>query len=475
MVKSYIIQKKSKKQKKPALNGKVQILFPLNANTVNLKGKYYVQHHLLNMYNSAPCKNHEYLLYMGDSKKEVRDAIEKDYPMVDAKKIDFKADGAPTVPIKTMASVIEEKELQKVVAAVQETQAVQAGSSEDVAKEDKGSNDKNSVSLEKTIQSVKSVIDDVDNGNTILAYYEGEELCLAGAYQYDGVATQGGYTVKYANTNSVLKSKDFYAVSKKTNVVKRASNVKEDEIQDYIFVNGWSRANVLCSLRHNTSEERVYMVKEIQSNRVFTLDRKLMKAMIIEKPLLSSKYDIMVFSSKQAADKHLAQKKLIPEYLENVNFSPEATYIYTDGSADVGENAKECDCCGWAFVVYKNGKEVFCKSNAHPLRGNDKRATHLAEFLAVINAMNYAINNPTPELVILYDNVSVFNLALAESSSDIELFQKYTEYVREKWSVLEEMDTKITMYHVKSHSGIVGNEKADRLAREAVMSAMEYF
>lgn len=475
MVKSYIILNKSKHQAKPALNGKVQIIFPINANTVILKGKYYVQHQFLNLYNSLPCKKNEYIIYMGDSEREVRNAITKDYPTVDAEKINFNADGAPTVPIKTMASVEEEKELQKVVSAVQEAQAVQARASEDVVKEDGANTGKNSVSLGKTIQSVKNVIDDVDNGNTILAYYEGEELCLAGAYQYDGVATQGGYSVKYANANSVLNSKDFYAVSKKTNVVKRASNVKEDEIQDYIFVNGWRRANVLCSLRHNTSEERVYMVKEIQSNRVFTLDRKLMKAMILEKPLLSSKYDIMVFSSKQAADRHLAQKKLIPEYLENVNFSPEATYIYTDGSSAVGENAKKCDCCGWAFVVYKNGKEIFCKSNAHPLRENNKRAVHLAEFLAVINAMDYALNNPTSELVILYDNVSVFNLALAESSSDIELFQKYTAYVREKWTALEEMGTKIAMYHVKSHSGIEGNEKADRLAREAALSTMEYF
>ena len=149
---------------------------------------------------------------------------------------------------------------------------------------------------------------------------------------------------------------------------------------------------------------------------------------------------------------------------------PGRKYIYTDGSASPNR-----DTCGWAFVVYDGNNEVFAEKGSQPVRENARRATFLAEFLAVLNAMDYIISQQMSDVTICYDNVQVFNLAIAESSRDIALFHKYTGYMMGKWQEIEALGLSVKMAHVKAHSGIPGNEKADSLAKWAAHQSAKYF
>ena len=165
------------------------------------------------------------------------------------------------------------------------------------------------------------------------------------------------------------------------------------------------------------------------------------------------------------------QEELVPQITEfDGKTEPGQIYIYTDGSAKAHK-----DVCGWAFVGYDGNTEIFADKGSQPVRENIRRAVLLSEFLAVLNAMDFVIRERLTNVTICYDNVQVFNLAVAQSSRDILLFHKYTGYMLEKWRVIEELGLSVKMAHVKAHSGIVGNERADELAKAAALQSVRYF
>lgn len=127
--------------------------------------------------------------------------------------------------------------------------------------------------------------------------------------------------------------------------------------------------------------------------------------------------------------------------------------IWTDGSYRDGRYS-------WAFVT-STGYEAFGV-------GDDPGAAAMhnvaGEIDAVLRALAWARDNGFDEVVINHDYEGVGAWPIGRWKTKKELTRRYVEIVRR----YEAMDMKIRFNHVRGHTGVAGNERADRLALAAL-------
>ena len=135
--------------------------------------------------------------------------------------------------------------------------------------------------------------------------------------------------------------------------------------------------------------------------------------------------------------------------------------IFVDGSFNFIKNIY-----GWAFVVYNNlGEEIFFDNgtgnNPNLLNNNSL----VPELLASIHALNYIKENNVYNSKIGYDNSLIYTLL----NSDISTINKkpiYEKYVNFAKPIVQKYN--VSFEKIKSHSGNLGNNRADLLAKLAI-------
>lgn len=130
--------------------------------------------------------------------------------------------------------------------------------------------------------------------------------------------------------------------------------------------------------------------------------------------------------------------------------------IYVDGSHTV----KRMGEYGWGFVVYENGKEIFadCGLGTHEEAANMRNVA--GELSAAMRAVLWAQKEGLLEVRIHHDYQGVSAWADGEWKAKNWMTQYYRDFIAQKRKEL-----KISFHKEEAHSGVIGNERADQLAK----------
>lgn len=159
------------------------------------------------------------------------------------------------------------------------------------------------------------------------------------------------------------------------------------------------------------------------------------------------------FGSMQEAQKYIDFNK----NKELINKSENRAYAYVDGSYNPSTNTY-----GYGgFIKYASKIEKFSGS------GNDKEMALMrnvaGEILGSMEAIKRAVELKLPSIDIYYDYMGIEKWAIGEWKRNKKGTIAYYDYIQ---SVKEKIV--INFIKVKGHSGVEGNEEADKLAKLAV-------
>lgn len=160
------------------------------------------------------------------------------------------------------------------------------------------------------------------------------------------------------------------------------------------------------------------------------------------------------FSNLEDAKAFIEDSPHSPEQIAPSNQKP---YAFIDGSFNSKTN------------IYGYGGFICINEKSYEIKGagNDTELAEMrnvaGEILGCIAAVKSAIKLGVKELIIYYDYVGIEKWATGEWKRNKPGTRHYYDTMQ---TLTKDID--LTFVHVKGHSGIEGNETADRLAKQAV-------
>ena len=165
------------------------------------------------------------------------------------------------------------------------------------------------------------------------------------------------------------------------------------------------------------------------------------------------------FSTKKEANAYLTGAEAPEEAYVSKPDSEKEIYAYVDGSYDVKTGAYS-----YGIVL------LFHSGDVKTLNGkseNDKAASMrnvAGELKGAAVAMQYAVNNGYEKLTIFHDYEGIGKWARKEWKTNLEATKAYADYCDKIYKTLK----KLEFVKVAAHTGVIYNELADELAKEAL-------
>ena len=135
----------------------------------------------------------------------------------------------------------------------------------------------------------------------------------------------------------------------------------------------------------------------------------------------------------------------------------ETPFAYVDGSYNI-----KTKVYGYGGFLSINGEREYIQGN-----GNDEEMASMrnvaGEILGAIAAIQKALELGLKELTIYYDYEGIEKWATGKWKTNKVATKQYAKYCKEVGNFIS-----LNFVHVKGHTGVEGNEIADKMAKEAV-------
>lgn len=135
---------------------------------------------------------------------------------------------------------------------------------------------------------------------------------------------------------------------------------------------------------------------------------------------------------------------------------------FVDGSHSPDADGKEKYSFG-VFLITNESEDSLYKAFVDKAHIESRNIA--GEIEGVKQAILWAIENKKQKIKIFYDYAGIEKWATKEWNAKAKISQEYSKFFDEKSKLIN-----IEFEHVKAHSGIVYNEKADELAKRALLS-----
>lgn len=128
-------------------------------------------------------------------------------------------------------------------------------------------------------------------------------------------------------------------------------------------------------------------------------------------------------------------------------------YIYVDGSYFDGKYS-------WGMAIYQQGKLIDTFSGVGKSADASQLHNVAGEIEGAIQATKWAIANDEP-IIICHDYIGLSQWALGNWKTNTKLTAQYAQFMKQNLKL-------ITFKKVAGHTGVEGNELADKLAKQAL-------
>lgn len=158
------------------------------------------------------------------------------------------------------------------------------------------------------------------------------------------------------------------------------------------------------------------------------------------------------FPTQEAAEAYVNGTQITSE--ANPSEMPSGWAIYVDGSFLNGRY-------GWGFAAYRDGVLIYSANGADDKEEAAALHNVAGELKATIEAVRWAREEGFSPITIYHDYAGIAEWALGHWKTNRDLTRRYADYISRHLSW-------VNFCKVVGHTGVVGNEMADKLAKEAL-------